>query len=485
MSKKILAIGLGILMLAGSTACNSDSDDAMDATTIITYSNTAVTGFSLSANKNVLNNLDSVYFSIDLINARIFNATPLPQGTKTEKLVVDITTDNCSVTELHVPREGKSDTIIDYLKDPSTGINFSNGPVKLHVKSADGLYARDYTITVNVYDLNPDSLQWDKDDVTVLPSTLQAPTAQGVTRHGGRLYMVTTDDNGAASIASTDDPYHFNSWTAKALDPGFTPDAASLASTSDALYMLSTSGQLYSSTDCGETWTDCSCRMDHIYGGYTDMVLGAVKEQDGTYSQVLYPTGVTSPLPAGIPVSGTSELVGVATAWGITPQVMMTGGRRADGTVTSDTWGFDGKEWAQFPTSDLPPSEGRSLLNYTYVATDTMTWRVGELPVLLTMGGNNADGRTLKGVYYSKDLGLHWKMAPKTMQLPDDIGAFTFADVVSFEKMINESYSRAITPIEEWECPYIYIMGGRNGYGEQRNSIWRGAVNYFTLKPVQ
>lgn len=485
MSKKIIAYCLGMVMLAGFAACNSDSDDTVNSTTILTYSNTAVTKFSLASNKNVMNNLDSVYFSIDLVNARIFNASPLPQGTKIDKLVVEITTDNCSVTELHVPREGKSDTIINYLTDATSPINFSNGPVKLHVKSADGLYSRDYAITINVYDINPDSLQWDADAVTKLPSTLSAPTAQGLTRHAGRIYMVTTDDSGATSLASTSDPYDFNQWHVTAITPGFTPVAESLTSTTDALYMLSDAGELYASTDFGSTWTDCSIRMDHVYGGFVDTVVGVIAETDGSYSVVTYPSGQTSPLPAGMPVTGTSDFVEVNNDWSLSPQVMMVGGRLSDGTVSSDTWGYDGQDWVSFSTNDLPPSEGRSLINYTYVSTDTTTWRVGELPVLLSFGGNNADGRTLKGMFYSKDLGLHWTKAPATMQLPDEIGAMTGAKVVAVKKMIDESYSRAIAPIDEWECDYLYIMGGRDSQGRLRNSIWRGAINYFTLKPLQ
>lgn len=44
--------------------------------------------------------------------------------------------------------------------------------------------------------------------------------------------------------------------------------------------------------------------------------------------------------------------------------------------------------------------------------------------------------------------------------------------------------SRAIKPVTSWECPYIYLIGGVNEYGELNNNIWRGVINRFTFKPL-
>ena len=66
------------------TSCNSDSDSS-DSEVI--YGSTQVKSFKLKANSNVLSGLDSVFFSIDLVNAQIYNADSLPFGTKTDKLV--------------------------------------------------------------------------------------------------------------------------------------------------------------------------------------------------------------------------------------------------------------------------------------------------------------------------------------------------------------------------------------------------------------
>lgn len=65
----------------------------------VIYGSTQVKGFNLKADAKVLSALDSVFFSIDLVNAQIFNADSLPYGTRVNKLVLQITTDACSKVE--------------------------------------------------------------------------------------------------------------------------------------------------------------------------------------------------------------------------------------------------------------------------------------------------------------------------------------------------------------------------------------------------
>ena len=96
----------------GIAACNSKADENPDAPA---YSSATVTDFKLYEDSKILPNLDSVYFSIDLANALIYNADSLPYGTPINKLRPMITTGGASVAELHVPRPGTTDTVIDYI----------------------------------------------------------------------------------------------------------------------------------------------------------------------------------------------------------------------------------------------------------------------------------------------------------------------------------------------------------------------------------
>ena len=93
-----------------------------------------MTSFSINKNDKVLTGLDSVFFSIDLVNARIFNADSLPKGTDVSKLVIKIGTSSASGCELTFRKLGTSrDTTINYLESPNDSINFSDGPIKLSV----------------------------------------------------------------------------------------------------------------------------------------------------------------------------------------------------------------------------------------------------------------------------------------------------------------------------------------------------------------
>ena len=88
--------------------CNSDSEYVSEDAS----SNVAASAFAFQADKKVMVGLDSVFFSIDLENARIFNATPLPYGTSTKKLVADIQfVDIVQSVKLTVTRDNLPDTV--------------------------------------------------------------------------------------------------------------------------------------------------------------------------------------------------------------------------------------------------------------------------------------------------------------------------------------------------------------------------------------
>ena len=203
MLKRLGIYAATALSLCASTACN-ESDDNYEIS--VDYASTQVTAFSLRADSKVLNNLDSIYFSIDLVNGRIFNADSLPFGTKTDKLLVDITTDGCSTVELHFPRAGKNDSIVNYLTNQNDSIDFSRGPVKLHLVSYDKIASRDYYIKVNVHTTISDSLYWELEKPKQLPSSLTAIKAQRTVQFGNKVYTLTTDGTANACMHVADSP---------------------------------------------------------------------------------------------------------------------------------------------------------------------------------------------------------------------------------------------------------------------------------------
>lgn len=486
------------------SSCNSDSDDEIAE---VVYSSTQVKSFKLKANANILSSLDTVFFSIDLANAQIYNADSLPYGTSVNKLVVQIATDACSVVELNVPRKNQADTVINYLTNSTDSIDFSNGPVKLHLVSFDGDSERDYTIRVNVHQMEPDSLYWNEMAKRALPTELSAPTKQKTVKYQGNVVCLTGDGKNY-NLAYIENPYN-DDWQVESVSFGFTPEVSTLTATEEALYILATDGTLYSSAD-GKEWQSTAQQWHHIYGGYEEKLLG-VKEGDTGYVLVTYPIGSEVVAPAEMPIESTSQMAELTSKWSTQLQTIILGGRMASGELSRAVWGYDGKQWAKI-SEKFPKAIGNaSMFNYRVAEVDTITWQVTELPVLIALGGENATELNKK-VYVSRNSGIDWKEGDELLQMPKYIlprtqaqaivvgqsveasrssmsswKAYQSAPLPGWWKVASETWyeSRAVAPITEWEVPYIYLFGGYDQSGVLYDSIWRGVINRLVFKPLQ
>lgn len=506
MKSKLLSI-LAAGLLASTAMFTSCNDDGGGEDAEVIYGSTQVKSFKLKADAKVLSGLDSVFFSIDLVKAQIFNADSLPYGTKVNKLVLQLSTDACSKVELNVPRKNAADTVINYLTNSTDSIDFSNGPVRLHLVSFDGKAERDYTIKVNVHNMVPDSLYWNELAMRRLPSSIAAPAHQKAVKCGKKVYCLTS--NGVRyNIASTDNPYD-DDWEIKGVDFGFAPYVNSLSATDNCLYILATDGTLYASAD-GTAWTSTSEKWHSIYGGYGDRLLG-VKAVEGGYAQVSYPATTETAAPADFPVVGASALCRLTSKWTTQPQVVMLGGITAAGELTNAVWGYDGKQWAKI-SDKFPKAIGNAaMFDYRMAQTDTLSWVSKEVSVLVAMCGQDAAGLNGK-VYVSRNSGLDWKEGDQLVQLPSYIRPRSCAQAIVVNKTATESRassrqwkeyrpmqlprwweladndmvaSRAVAPITQWEVPYIYLFGGYDEADNLYDSVWRGVINRLSFKPLQ
>lgn len=497
-------VATGLLFTASLlSSCNDDSSDGTDE---LIYSSTQVKSFNLKANSKVLSALDSVFFSIDLVNAQIFNADSMPYGTRVNKLVVELTTDVCSKVEFNVPLKNGKDTVINYLTNSTDSIDFSNGPVRLHLVSYDGKEERDYTVRVNVHQIVPDSLYWNSSAMRKLPTNFTTPKDQKTVSFGDKVMTLTSNGN-SYNLASTENPYS-GEWNIKTVNFGFTPNPGTFSATADKLYILDTTGQLYSSVD-GATWSNCGETWYNIYGAFNSELLGVVDE-NGTFKLVTYPGGSSVVAPTDFPVDGASQLCKLTSKWTSGSQIVMLGGRTASGEQTNAMWGYDGRQWAKLSTAFPKAISNASMFDYKIASTDTLTWRTKELQVLIALGGEDANG--LNGtVYVSRNSGLDWKAGDDLVQLPKYISPRAGAQAIVVNHLATESraaslswteyqskslprwwrlatesmVSRGIAPITEWEVPYIYLFGGYDAYGNLYNEVWRGVINRLTFKPLQ
>ncbi|MDE6654128.1 MAG: hypothetical protein K2K37_07055 [Muribaculaceae bacterium] len=471
-------------------------------------SSVIISGFSLTNDKNVLDSLQNVFFSIDLENGLIFNADSLPFGTKVTRLVPKISAAS-TASEVNLKFHDSStmrDTTINYLKNSTDSVDFSNGPVILTVKSQSGAVTKEYKISVNVHKIKADSLAWYSMQQAPLPSTFTSLDAQCTAKLGDVFFCLSTDGK-TYSLATTTNPLD-PQWNSETLDIPFVPNVESLRASTDVLYILSADGDLYSSAD-GKQWMNTGVNWINIYGNYNDQIFGAKATTNG-YEIASYPSGSTWKMPNGFPLTGTSLTACYTTEMAYDTQMVMLGGRSSDGNLVSGAWSFDGNSWANVSAKPMPEGlEYVAMVPYSLVEVPSTTWSPTQFPVLFAMGGQNASGKINEIVYYSRDWGMTWHEAPDLVQLPEKF-PLTYSASVFQHSSVMEVASRSslwteiglrslpeggefilpasrsdVSLITQWECPSIYVFGGRDESGKTLNQMWRGVINYFTFRPVQ
>ena len=501
---KHILFAVGLAGLASLASCNSDDTYESEP---LDFSGLAITGFSLKADRTVLNNLDSVFFSIDLVSAQIYNADSLPVGTKTNSLIVSISSDAASQMKLSFEGENGTEEI-DYLSSSNATIDFSRGPVKLHMVSGDGLHERDYTIRVNVHRMAPDSLYWAEVNRAQLPGSIAAPSSQRALRMGDKAYCLTSADGGRTCSMAESANLYDNEWSS--FTPSFPSqvNVRSLTATDTQLFILAADGHLLASTD-GRSWSDTGEVWNSITVPYGSTLLG-VKTAGGKYVHASYPASAAdgAEVEDRFPLSGNAGAIALDSKWSETPQVVTVGGRDKNGRLTGATWAYDGTSWALMG-DNLPAAEGYAVAEYTVCRTDTVSWRVRESDVILAIGGRNGEGTVGRDVYISYDYGLNWQKAFDELLLPKYIPAIANADLLVLSSVMPRPaqargmagdwtampvkrplalqelpLSRGNGDWDTWECPFLYLFGGDTADGTLSPYMWRGAVNHFRFRPL-
>lgn len=488
----IAALSYGIL-----SSCSADNED--EEWNVLTYSNVAVKEFKLGKNDSILANLDTVFFSIDLNRGRIFNADSLPKGTRINGLTVSITLPEVSRAMIYFTGEKGRDSI-DYTKSSTDTINFANGPVTLSLTSADGLATRDYLISVNVHRQNPDSLAWGSTALRALPTDLSLPVRSRSVELDGKYYCLTASATGEIDLAATSNLQ--GDWDVTSVT---LPEGANISSFSAAdhkLFILNDKGRLFASADMARSWTDTGVDMAHIYGAYGSELLGAARRYDGRYVALSFPSA-TDPaaaveLPERCPVRGTSTLLVYTSEWSDKPMAIFTGGADASNRLSGSSWGFDGTRWADISIVPGLPRQGMVVVPYIGYRSDKY-WITRDYRILMAFGGASESGVNDNELWITFDRGLHWVRGGVSLQPSSGLPALSFASAFVQDQTLSTTLDRsddewtlcseAVLPSHasidySWECPYIYIVGGYTNASILSPTIWRGAINRLTYKPL-
>lgn len=484
-----------------SAGCNSEKDSEPDYESAISV---AVTKFSLSPNARVMTNLDSVYFSIDLERGIIFNADSLPMGTNISKLVPVITYPS-TVTSAIIEMKGGSlrTGTIDYVKSPTDTVDFT-GDVTLTLATSDNLLSRSYIIKVNVHKSVPDSLMWDKNAISPLPSRKPSPRGQKSVVCNNKVICMIEESDNSLTLSSNANPSK-NNWMRTLIVPGFSPRIRTLTSNGSSLFILSENGSLMISSDDGENWSDTGRRWYNIIGNFGNEILGISEDSSNQYLFDRYPRPVEfepTILDNDFPIDDISNFSTLTTKWTPEPIGFFCGGRRR-GEISDVTWAYDGVQWGNISNRPLPPLTDCLIIPYYNYRKTSASWIQTEYNVWLCIGGRYADNSINNDVYISYDNGVNWAKADSLLQLPAYVAAGYSADALVITSPMDaqlDAYWREYpskTPAGvkrinyfvdgtevEWNCPYIYRFGGYDVAGNLRNEIWRAVLARLTYAPL-
>ena len=493
-----MLLGFVAIFAVLAIACNSKSDD--DENDIaVTPALVAVKNFSLNANKDVLANLDSVFFSIDLKNGVIFNADSLPKGTNVSKLVPSIVFANTMTkAELSFITEDET-TTSNYLSNPSDTIDFTY-PVTLAVTAQDGINSFTYTIKVNVHQQDPDTIVWTNLEFSSLPSRNPRPVAQKTIQREDVTYCLIEEYDGSYTLSSTSNLYE-GEWEKENFEPGFMPAVESFTATADSFYLTDVNGELYTTLNLKD-WTDTSEKWLTILGAYGQTVLG-IKQSGDIFLHTQDPLQEgfeEKEVSEGFPVTNSTSLGVIESEWADKPLAILACGLTGDGVLSSDVWCYDGSEWAIINENVLPALDTPMLTRYVVYRSTPQVFHKKEFDVWLLFGGINTDGDMNRRMFMSYDNGVHWALAPSGMQLPEMFPTLSGASLIVADYPLSADLADAWTSMTlgtrssytidgteiTWMCPYMYIFGGY--YPAPNNSlntnIYRGVLERLKFTPI-
>ena len=451
--KNRLAIYLAMLMLTFtvSSCLNDDDDTVYSPYAMMTsfgigdiksqYPVFTSTGADTFAVKTIKGS--SYPFSINQATCEVYNPDSLPFATKVDKVTMSMQVNGYAMIYI--------DSLGEYgYFDSSDSIDFRT-PRKFRITSESGEYYRDYTVSVNVHQVNPDIMAWNR------YASLDSVHPFRLLEHDGSM-LLFGEKNGQFLLAAAA-LQGVPSWKQSVISG--LPETANLANVQlfgGALYVVAADG-IYTSAD-GADWA-----LKYACDGALAIV--GASDDDGkmwvaTAGGLLVTTdGVdydsAGALPEGFPVYGVSVASYAMNHNKGIIRYMLVGyeNEAMDGNAvvwsklsTEDCWVKYDNEGNPFP---CPALEGLAVVRY-----DDSLYAFG--------GAGVAEGRSVdafSSFYISRDNGITWKA-------PDDF------------------YQRMPADLQGCDAPFAATVDSNNVMwimcGGEKPVLWRGIVNRLGFK---
>ena len=455
--KKSLAICLSMLLLL-ATSCLRSTDEGISSPYAILKSFSigdlksrypAFTAAGVDTFETRVITGSSLPFSIDQAAGEVYNADSLPFATNVDKVVVNM--DLSGYAQIMNDSTGLFETFLS-----TDSLDFTT-PRKFRITSLDMQYYKDYRISVNVHQVEPELMAWNgyaPVDAEILP--------QRAIEYNGEMYLFG-GKNGEPVLASsplTGAP----SWNVVPLEKlPATANLSTIQQFKGALYLVADDG-IYTSNNAIE-WSLCYACTDAV------AIVGA-SDADGrmwvaTVGELLVTTdGVEyeskGALPEGFPLYGVSIASYVMSHnKGIT-RYMLVG-------YTTEAMDGDAAVWSRLSTENCwtkyenenNPFPCPSLRGLTVLRYDDFLYAFG--------GAGVAHGEAavaFSSFYISRDNGITWKVPEGFYQrMPAGLQGreVQFAATADSNNM-------------------IWVVCATGDAAEVKAAVWKGMINRLGFK---
>ena len=343
--------------------------------------------------------------TINQVTGEVYNNDSLPFATNISKVVTQFSVNG--VASIYV------DSLDSYEHFSSTDSLDFTSPRKVRIYSEDAEFYKDYTIKINVHQVDPELMVWNK-----------YPAVEGlvpvrVVEANGAMFLFGKDSNGAATVASTA-LEGVPAWEVSQVSglPADT-DLSTIQLFNGALYAVA-GGNVYTSAD-GAVWTLSASDTGAV------AIVGA-SEEDGKlwiagsqgvlWSEDAATFTVNEALPEGFPLYGVSLASYPLNHNKKIVRYMLVGYTAEDKSGEPAVWSKLSTEakWTNYKNEEnkyeCPALEGLSVVRY-----DNYLYAVG--------GAGTVNGREVapfNSFYISKDNGIAWKVSTGFYQrLPEEL----------------------------------------------------------------
>ena len=428
-----------------------------------------------------ISGLDSVKFTIDQVNSLIYNKDSMPFGTVIDfKVLVDIEFDNPYGVNNFILIEATGDTV----QTVTDSVDFS-APVMIIVTAYDGVIKKTYEAKLNVHQVNPDTLVWEKyADILPGKSFQEMKTIQ----YDDVFYMYVLE-NSVYQLYRTD-IRNMIDW--EKLDLSGFPSHAKLSQMTrlaDEWAVLSEEGVLYYS-DNSRVWTPCDMDLnikavlgylpESKISGRKD-VLCCIAETDSVLYYVTIDKQRTitkgNEVAESFPLSGFGQFHYETMYY---PRLVIAGGRDSKDMLSDKAFAtMDGLTWASL-TYPLTTFLSREAAVTFYYDNN-----------FFVIGGIDGSGKALKDVNYSKDQGISWHNTYTVkvyVDETDDVDIvyeydenadrYYYNDERAYYPMDKEYMARGFSSVFIDKNDFIWLFGGKATQDTNvLNEIWRGRIN--------